>query len=314
MRMLAALFFVFVLGGSATGICTGQRPAPVDTPSPEDDFWTVHNLRKAQEITLGTGTRVGVLGHAFHARVHPDLYQAWVDFRGDHRDHGQGPASSTHLGYWMSLTLHEIVPEAGLVALEVPVEAAEIRMVEAVTRALNWAVQHDLDVVTGWFGPLSREGRGLLAPAVQQATDAGVVLALLDYDHPANVLPGSFGPSAAESPVNPDLTIYSQDCTSVLAGEFLALVQQGDDGLLRKRPFLARFATSSITAGLVALVRSSHPYASPVEVKRILVDTSRPMVYQGRRADHVPDAFRAVTLEAGVGPRTRPYAQSADKG
>jgi hypothetical protein len=300
--MLAALLFVLVLGGSVTGICTGQRSAPADTPSPEDDFWTVHNLRKAQEITLGTGTRVGVLGQAFHARVHPGLYRAWVDFRGDNPENGQGPPSSTHLGYWMSLTLHEIAPEAEVVAMEVPGKDAEIRMVKAVIRALAWAVEHDLDVVTGCIGPLSRKGRGLLAPAVERAAEAGVVLALLDFDHPANLLPGSFGPSATESPVDPDLTIYSQDCTSVLAGEFQALVQQGDDGLLRKRPFLARFATGPITAGLVALVRSSHPDASSGEVKRILLDTSRPMVYQGRRADRVPDALRAVTAEAGVLP------------
>jgi subtilisin family serine protease len=114
-----------------------------------------------------------------------------------------------------------------------------------------------------------------------------------------NLLPAGFGPTEEAGPRDPDLNIFSYDCTTLFANQFVALLDPDDDGIQKYRPFLARSSAGPVTAGLVALLRSVNPEASPAEIKEILRETSHSMEYRGRLATHVPDAFEAVTRAVG---------------
>jgi subtilisin family serine protease len=297
MRALAALtLLVGVLAGPTT-VGADQSRYPVDPPLPEVSFLTIHNLRPAHELTVGVGARVGILDHSFEMDTHPDLYAGGARFwEGAGSKPGEG---ADFRGFWMARTVKEIAPGAAVFALEIP-RADEQARVEAIIRALDWAVNHELDVVAYCGDAFSEAAQITLDPVLERTVKAGVVVTFVGYPNPHNLLPGGFGPSAPNGTRGPDLNIFSDDCTSLLADRFQALVETDDDTVRLHRPFLARSATGSITAGLVALVRSANPAATPEEVKNILVETSRPVVFRGRRADRVPDAYSAVSRAVGT--------------
>jgi len=297
MKALAAFLLPVVLLTATIPARAGQSRIPADSPPPGSSYMTVHNLRPAHEVTVGLGARVGILDHSFEMDTHPDLYSGGARFP-EGAGAGVGEEGSFR-GFWMARTVREIAPEAAIFALDIPL-SEEGQRVEAIVQALQWAVENRLDVVAYCGEPLSAAAQALLDPFLEKTVQAGVVVAFVGYAHPSNLLPGEFGPSAPDSERGPDLNIFSDDCTSLLAGRFQALVEPDDDHVRRFRPFLARSAAGSITAGLVALVRSANPDATPEEVKAILVETSRPVVFQGRRADRVPDAHRAVTRAVGM--------------
>jgi hypothetical protein len=294
MKTLAALLFTLVTFHQGAGLDAGQSPTPREPSSSVASTSSIHHLRDAHELTMGSGVRVGILDHSFEIEAHPDLYAGHVVFGEEAR--GTRDRVGSQRGFWMALTLREVAPEASIFALDLAGDDKQAR-VDALVRALRWAIDHDLDVVTYCGGDLSDAGQehmDALDAMVDKAVEAGVTVAFVGYSHPSNLLPGGFGPSVRESLREPDLNIFSDDCTSLLAGRFTAFVDPDDDTVLSQRPFLAQPAIGPVAAGLAALVKSANPAAGPLEVKNILVDTSRPMVYQGRRADRVPDAFLAV--------------------
>jgi hypothetical protein len=299
MRTAAALICLFILANAMTGPAAAQNQRATASAASGDTYLTVHNVRPAHGITLGAGAKVGILDHSFGMDAHPELYAGGEDFLDEAS--GPGDEKETHHGYWMALTLHEIAPEAEIFALATHT-LDEAARVEAMIQALDWAVENELDVVTYCAGVFSEAAQKTLDPVVERTVKAGVVVVFVDYSHPLNLLPGVFGPPVKDGLRDPDLNIFSYDCTDLLADRFVALVDSDDDGIQKYRPFLARPATGPVTAGFVALMRSVDPEASPVEIKRILMETSRPMPYRGRLASRVPDALEAVTNIMGVSP------------
>jgi hypothetical protein len=297
MKTLAALVLSSALAVGGTGIATGQNHDGAPNLVSGETYFTIHNLRPAHEITSGHGAKVGIMGRSFAKEAHPELYAGGERFLAGgpiHDDH-----DPTHHGYWMALTLSQIAPGAEIFSLETPAEKDPSR-VEAIVEALDWAVEHGLDAVTYCGGGFSQEARRILDPVVERTVAAGVVVVFLDYSHPLNLLPGGFGPPAGEESRDPDLNIFSYDCTALFANQFVALMESDDNGIQRYRPFLARPSTGSVTAGFVALLRSVDSEVSPAEIKKALMETSRPMEYRGRQAARVPDAFEAVVSVMGV--------------
>jgi len=299
MRTAAAFFCFIVLVIMATGPGAGQHQPATSSAGSTETYLTIHNVLPAHKITLGAGTRVGILDRSFGRDAHPELYAGGEVFRDGVPTPRDG--QETHHGYWMALALSEIAPKAEIYALESHADDEGAR-VEAMIRALDWAIENDLDVVTYCAGGLSEAAQKVLDPVVERTVKAGVVVVFLNYPHPMNLLAAGFGPRAEDGQRDPDLNIFSYDCTTILANQFVALMNPDDDGIQKYRPFLARSSTGPVTAGFVALLRSVDPEASPAEIKRILRETSRPMVYRGRLATRVADAFEAVTDVVGVGP------------
>jgi hypothetical protein len=297
MKTLAALLLTSVFAVGGPGVATGQAQPTAPNLVSGESYFTIHNIRLAHQITLGTGARVGIVDHSFARETHPELYAGGERFLEGSRIHSD--RNQTHHGYWMALTLNQIAPGAEIFALEIPT-GEEASRVHATAESLDWAVEHGLDAVTYCGRGFSEEARRVLDPVVERTVEAGVVVVFLDYTHPMNLLPGGFEAPSAEGTRDPDLNIFSYDCTVLFANQFLALMESDDNGIQRYKPFLAQPATGSVTAGLVALLRSVDPDASPAEIKRVLVETSRPMAYRGRKAARVPDAFEAVTRVKSV--------------
>ena len=298
MRVAAALCSCIAFGVGGAGTVTGQNQWGGLEPASTDTYFSVHNIPAAHEITLGSGTKVGILDHSFGLASHPELFAGGKVF-------SKGPSipsgeNETHHGYWMALTLHEVAPEASIYALEVPRGDDKTRL-DAMVKALDWAVEQELDVVTHCGGEFSPDDRVILDSAIERTVAAGVVVVFVDYPHTLNLLPGGFGPPTVVGIRSPDLNIFSYDCTALFGNEFVAFMEPDDDVIAKHRPFLARPATGSVTAGLVALLRSVSPEASPGDIKKILVATSRPVEYRGLTAARVPDVFQAVATVQGVG-------------
>jgi len=298
MRVVAALISCFALAAAGVGTVTGQNHRGGPESASGDTHLSVHNIHSAHEITLGSGTKVGILDHSFEMASHPELYAGGKVF--SEMGSSSARARETHHGYWMALTLREVAPESRIFALEIPTKGAGAR-VDAMVEAMDWAVEQDLDVVTYCGGEFSPAERAVLDLVIEKTVQAGIVVVFVDYPHPLNLLPGGFGGPSEAGDQSPDLNIFSYDCTALFGNGFVAFMEPDDDVITRHRPFLARPAAGSVTAGVVALVRSVSPEASPREIKKVLVATSRPVKYRGLTANRVPDAFEAVTSVQGVG-------------
>ena len=302
MRTAAVLYFILGSVFATPGSLAGQSQATGPDPGSTDTYFTIHNLYPAHEITQGAGTKVGIIDRSFGMEAHPELYAGGRNFLVKASASDAEP--ETYHGYWMALTLREIAPKAEIFALGAHTQDETAR-VDAIVQALDWAVQHELDVVTYCAGGFSEAARKALDPAVDRAIGAGVVVVFVDYPHPLNLLPGGMGTTDENRARNPDLNIFSHDCTVFIADQMVALADPDDDGIQKNRPFLGRPSTGPVTAGFVALVRSMDPEAPPGEIKRILRTTSRPLSYRGQLAARVPDLFQAVTHTVGAYPEAQ---------
>jgi len=297
MKTLAALLFFSVTAASTGGLGASQDPLFDTTIRSANTHLRIHNVGPAHRITLGSGAKVGILSHSFEESAHPDLYAGARSFSGDRK--GSRPQKTDHQGYWMALAVREIAPNANIYALEVPDGEGEQRP-RALAQALDWALANGLDVVTYCAASLSKKERLMLDPVVERVVQSGLVVVFVDYSNPSNLLPSGFETPEKPDGRAPDLNIFSYDCTSLLAGRLQALPESDDDDIQRHRPFLAQPSSGPFTAGLVALMRSVDPDASPQQIKRALIQSSRPVAYGGREAAKVPDAFEAVTRMVGV--------------
>lgn len=296
MRTVVALLGLLLLGTGAPPL-GGQARTTLPAVSIKDTYSTIHNLSRAHGITQGSGARVGILDHSFQAAAHSELFAGEMDFLPEAPSWDEGAGS--HRGYWMALTFREIAPEAEIIALNTYHPDEDVR-VDAMVRAIDWAAKEGLDVLTYCSEPFSHEAREKLDPAVTRAVEAGVVVVFSDYSHPLNILPAGLGQSMEEGQRDPDLNIFSYECVFAFAGQTLPLMNPDDDRISRYRPFLARPSAGPVTAGFVALMRSLAPATSPEDIKRILVETSRPVLYEGEPSARVPDAFEAVRRVVGT--------------
>jgi len=258
-----------------------------------ETYFTVHNVRAAQKITKGAGAKVGVLDHSFGMDVHPELYAGGENFQSGMW--GETFKAQSHHGYWMSLVLREIAPETEIYALNT-YSSDEAERVQAMVKAIDWAIEHDLDAITYSARAFSPEGRALLDPAVERAVEAGVVVVFIHYPHPMNLFPSWIGPMTGDDERVPDLNILHYDYTVIFADEYKAFMAGEDDLAQGYRPFLSLSSTAPVTAGFVAMLRSLDPTLSPAKIKEILTAASEPYAFEGRVGERVPDVGQAVRM------------------
>jgi subtilisin family serine protease len=231
------------------------------------------------------------MDHSFGLDSLPDLYAGGATFQ--EREWAASYRTRAHHGSWMARALKEIAPDVDVYALGT-YDADEDRRVDAMVRALDWAVANRLDVVTYSARAFSAGSRARLDPAVQRAVAAGVVVVFLHYPHGDNLLPSAIGPRSGDDEREPDVNIFHYDY-GVLFVEPYAALMRGDDAR-GYRPFLSLSSTAPVTAGLVALLKSVDPSLTPSDCRRILMDASRPFRFEGRTGARVPDALRAVEI------------------
>lgn len=298
-RLLAG----FLLGAAlATGLLLAAPLRGGDTTSlifpdanARETFMTMHNVRAAHALSTGAGVRVGILDHGFGTEVHADLYAGGRNFQ-EGRSGAQYATGSSH-GYWMALALREVAPEAEIYAMGTYHFDDEAEKVRAMIEAIDWAIEHELDVLTYSARRFPPELRPGLDSAVSRAHAAGIVTTFIHYPYPGNLLPTWIGPSGADEGRDADVNIFHFDYTRV----FIPRVerwQSGETDRIGDHPFLSLSSTSPVTAGMVALLRSLDPTLSPAQVREIVREHSRPVTLQGMTGPRVPDAYRAVRYVA----------------
>ncbi len=285
--------FVLTLFSFASEAASQEQPETIlvfPGANSRETYFTIHNIREAHSITKGKGARIGVLDHSFGFDAHRNLYSGGEAFQ---TDAWSGSfASNSHHGYWMALVAHEIAPEAEIYALGTT-SSDEAVKVDAMVKAVDWAIAHRLDAITYSDRKISSDQRAKLDAAVSRAVAAGIVTCFIHYPHSDNLLPtGLFPRHPVDDERDPDVNILQYDYSMVFANEYLlALEGKSERGY---KPFLSISSTSPVTAGIVALMRSVNPKLTPAQCRQILMSTSRPMTFEAQQAARVVDAAAAV--------------------
>ena len=279
---------------SAEEIPTVEAPAILYFPNANSrpTYFTIHNVYDAWLVSKGANVKVGILDHSFGYDVHPGLYAGGKNFQKG--AWGESFNSHSHHGFWMASTLREIAPEAEIYALGT-YSSNESEKVDAMVHAIDWAIANDLDVLTYSAGRFPPETRKRLDNAVDRALSNGIVTTFIHYPHSGNLLPTGLGPRTGDDDREPDVNILHYDYSILFTSQYVKWMQNKERHRL-KNPFLSISSTSPVTAGFVALLKSVKPNLKPVEVKRILMETSRATVFEGRRSPRTLDIAAAIRI------------------
>jgi hypothetical protein len=262
-------------------------------------YFDIHNVRAAWEISRGAGVKVGILDHSFGYGAHEGLYAGGANFQDG--EWGASFKEDSHHGYWMASVLREIAPEVEIYAL-CTYASDETSRVNAMVRAIEWAIEHDLDVLTYSAARFSEENRSKLDRAVERAIEHGIVTTFIHYPHPRNLLPTWMGGPSGDDERTADVNVLHYDYSVVFTQRYAEWLESGTKSSYR--PFLSLSSTSPVTAGFVAMLRSVAPTMNPEECKRVLVETSRPMDFEGHRSRRVVDIAAALlSVTRGLDPR-----------
>jgi len=292
--LIAAVGLVASVEATPTlGQSTVEAPPFIRFPNANsrETYFTIHNIREAWEMSKGAGVKVGILDHSFGYQVHEGLYAGGENFQTD--DWGESFAESSHHGFWMASTLREVAPEVEIYALGT-YSSDEDSKVDAMVRAIDWAIEHDLDVLTYSAERFSAKNRPRLDAAVDRAIQHGIVTTFIHYPHEDNLLPSWLGPRTGDGDDErePDVNILHYDYQLIFTQRYLEWLEKGEES--GYRPYLSISSTSPVTAGFVAMLKSIDPDLSPTECKRILRETSRSMTFEGHQADRAVDIAAAV--------------------
>lgn len=264
-----------------------------------DTYFTLHNVAKAHEMSKGKGVKVGILDNYFGYNRHPQLYAGGANFSG--KDLGYHNADEH--GYWMSLALREIAPEAEVYALGIDFDSEEAK-VRTMLDAIEWAIDNDLDVLTYSSSQFLEENEKKLNVVVDKAMESGIVTTFIHYYHPGNILPDGLFMYRGEADYNrrePDLNILHYDYNVVIISRYLEYLSSSEEDRARLTPpFLSISSTSPVTAGFVALMKSVRSDLPPAKYKRILMETARSLIYKGEDCPRVPDVYEAVKVISGI--------------
>lgn len=135
-----------------------------------------------------------------------------------------------------------------------------------------------------------------LDSCVERAIAKGIVTTFIHYPHHGNILPTWLGPRTGDDDREPDVNILHYDYSVVFTKQYADWMQSGTAA--GYRPFLSLSSTSPVTAGFVAILKSVRPDLKPLELRQILMDTSRAIVFEGKESPRTVDmaaAIRSVT-------------------
>ena len=245
-----------------------------------ETYFTMHKIHEAQSISKGKGCKVGILDHSFGLTRHSSLYAGGMNLV---------PGKDESLyekewhGYWMATVLHEIAPEAEIYALNTRTWTSPRLDAEAMARAIDWAIENHLNVLTYSAEAFEGEALTILETALARAYKAGTVTTFIHTRHPQNILPDGFFNSNTEDGREADVNVLHYDYTVVVVNQWKGT-----------QPFFSISSTSPVLGGVVAMMKSLRPNLSPSQCQTILRETAHPFDYQGQKPPRVLDALAAV--------------------
>ena len=294
--VLAALLLVS-LGGNVFQLLRGGGGSFVtvnfENANSRDTYFSIHNIRAAQEAGTGAGVRVGILDWGFGFEEHEGLYAGGRDFSGN-------PDNFNHTnehGYWMASVLREVAPDCEVYALGTFIDN-EGPWVDALVEAVDWAVENDLDILTLSHQMISPKNRPRFDEAVDRAVAAGVVTTFIHYDNPNNILPYPLEEGDGGYGRMPDVNIFPYDYNTLFVPMYVEYLEKGEDaGYI---PYYSFSSMSPVTAGFVAILKSVDDSLTPAQYKEILVASSYPLNYEGKAAYAEGTAPHVVDIAAAV--------------
>jgi hypothetical protein len=255
-------------------------------------YASFHAIQEAQHIATGRGIKVGILGKYFGYAEHKELYAGGEDFVGN----TPGLEEIAEHGLWMAITLREIAPDVEIYALNARDRNREKER-DAVIAAIDWAIAHDLDVLTYSAAAFRPEDRAQIDQAVRRAIAHNIVTTFIHYDLPENILPFGFFPSSPASYAREaDVNIFHFDYNMLLLSKYEAYAksERKQSNKVGDLPYFSNSSMSPVLAGIIAMMKEVNNTLSVAEYKRILIETSQEIEYQGYTVRHVVDAARAI--------------------
>ena len=261
-----------------------------------ESYDSVHHVKAAQEVSTGSGIKVGILDWGFGFAEHDGLYAGGKDFT-TYAYHDENFNHTSEHGFWMAQTLKEIAPDAEVYALGTFVPDDEDEWVDALIEAVHWAMEQEIDILTLSHQAISEKNRERFDAEVNKAVEQGIVTTFIHYDNPNNILPWGIWESGGDGYYkrDADLNIFQYDYNTLFLNSYKDAVADSDyDKNYKDNLYLSVSSMSVVTAGFVAMLKEADNTLTPAEYKEILIETSRPMEYAGERAEHVVDIEKAV--------------------
>lgn len=260
-----------------------------------ENYDSVHNVKKAQELSTGRGIKVGILDWGFAFADHDDLYAGGKDFT-TYSYHEDNFNHTAEHGFWMAQTLKEIAPDVSIYALGTycPGEDA---WVDAMIEAIDWAIEQDIDILTLSHEQISDKNRLRFDEAVNRAVAEGIVTTFIHYDNPDNILPWGIWSETGEEYYQraADVNVFPYDYNLLIMENYTNAIAGADfDAAYKPQIFTSVSSMSVVTAGGVALLEEIDDTLTPAQYKEILIKTSRRLEYEGEYAEHVLDLEAAV--------------------
>ncbi len=273
----------------------GSQYVAVTNANSRPTYFAIHNIPAAHLHATGRGVKIGIIDHYFGFDMNRALYAGGVDFLDD----GKAFREIGEHGLWLTRTAKEIAPDAQIYALNAT-SPDEAQKVEAMAKAIAWAAEHDLDVITYSGRAFSPRYRPQIDAAVEKATAAGVSCVFIHYPHPSNLLPFPMLGREAEPGYarDPDINVYHYDYNTLLLRDYEKFAK-GKGGT---PPYLSLSSTSVVAAGVLALMREVNNTLSPEVYKGILVETSH--AYEEKKQpgpEIIRSCPRVIDAAAAVG-------------
>lgn len=277
---------------------SGDNIWNIHTPdaNTRETYATVHHVKEAQEISTGSGVKVGILDWGFGFEEHEGLYAGGKDFT-TYEYHDENFNHTSEHGFWMARTLKEIAPDAEVYALGTYVPDDEAEWVDAMIEAVHWSIAQGIDILTLAHQAISEKNRERFDTEIDKAVEQGIVTTFIHYDNPNNILPWGIWESGGDGYYkrDADINIFQYDYNTMFLESYAGIAESPDfDVVYKDTLYLSVSSMSVVTAGFVAVLKEIDNTMSPAEYKEILIKTSRPMEYAGEKAEHVADIEAAA--------------------
>ncbi len=254
-----------------------------------DTYESVHHVKEAQQMATGKGIKVGIIGTYFGYNENRDLFAGGENFTENKRDFKD---IGEH-GLWMAVTLKEIAPDVEIYALNARNNNPETEA-EAIIKAIQWAIDNDIDILTYSAAPFGEEYRDEIDSIVKKAVKNGIVTTFIHYGLEENILPNILSTESGYSR-EPDLNIYHYDYNLIRLDMYKQYREMDKSGMkLHDDPYLSYSSMSPVLAGFIAMMKEVNNTLTPSDYKRILKETSKEVNYRGSVIKTVVDAPAAV--------------------
>ncbi len=255
---------------------------------------TFHNIKKAQKLATGKGIKVGIIGKYFGYTDNKNMYAAGKDFTGNKESF----EDIAEHGLWMATTLKEIAPDVEIYALCAR-DKDRAKEAENISKAIDWAIENNIDILTYSAEAFRIEDRKVIDEAVHKAINNNIVTTFIHYDLPENILPDGLFPKSTESYAREaDVNIFHFDYNLMLIFSYENFVKSGRKvgNNIGAHPNFSNSSMSPVLAGIVAMMKEINNDLPQAEYRKILIETSKEIEYNGYNVGHVVDALDAINV------------------